>query len=273
MISAVWMKIVRDMRWQLIVSCLLLFLFGWLFVWLNSLLKLGVWTTFLEMLPDFVHKLMPVSPKQLITLTGRVSLIFVHIVPLIICLGWAMVRGSETVGGEIESGRFEVLLTLPLPRWVWVIFCGMATLGGAVLMGAGLCLGIEVARSTVRLPQPLDTSRFFLAALNLVFMTFAVAGMTSFFSACFRSRTGAMCVSGIVFVISLVVKLVAQLWPAGRGLRYLSFLVLFEPQAIIFSHDGNNVAVVYNLGLVMIGVVGYLLAAILLLRRDIPVAR
>lgn len=261
------------MRWQLLVSSLLLFVFAWLFVWLNSLVKIGLWTTFLEMLPEFVHKLMPVPPKQLVTITGRVSLIFIHIVPMIIFLGWALVRGSEVVGGEIESGRFEVLLTLPLPRWVWIVLPGVATLAGALIMGVCLCVGIEVARSTVSLAQPLDTSRFALAALNLVLMSFAVAGIACFFSACLRSRTSAMSAAGVVFVISLILKLVAQLWPRGEGLRYLSFLVLFEPQAMIFGSNWRALAAGYNSGLMVIGLAGYISAVILLLRRDIPVPR
>ncbi|WP_297035848.1 hypothetical protein, partial [Thermogutta sp.] len=57
---AVYVKIIRDTRWQLLVSAALLFAFAWLFVWMNSLIKIGLWSTFLDMLPNFVHKLMPV---------------------------------------------------------------------------------------------------------------------------------------------------------------------------------------------------------------------
>lgn len=272
-ISAVWTKTIRDLRWQLLLSGVLLFIFAWLFVWLNSLLKLGLWTTFLEMLPDFVQKLMPIPPSQLVTTTGRISIAFVHIVPMVIFLGWAFVRGAELVSGELESGRFEVLLTLPVSRWVWVAVPCLATLLGGLLLGGVFLLGLELGRLTVEFPQPLNTARFPQAGLNLALMAFAMAGITAVFSALLRHRLKAITAGGMVFVLSLILKLVAQLWPAGQILRYLTFLTLYEPQVLIFSPQAASLAVSYNLGLAAIGLFGYIIAGIILTRRDIPVPR
>lgn len=271
--SAVCVKIIRDTRWQLLVSAALLFAFAWLFVWMNSLIKMGLWSAVLDMLPNFVHKLMPVPAKELLSPTGRISLVFVHIVPMILFVGWALVRGSEMISGEIESGRFEVLLTLPVPRPVWVFIPGTVTFLGAVILAMVLWAGLWAGCHQIRLGEPVDTTRFHLAALNLAMMAFAVAGITSAISACFHSRGKTLAIATVLFVAAVIVKLVARLWTAGEWLKYLSFMTLFEPQLLIFSQESARISLHYNLALGIIGVVGHLIAAAILAWRDIPVPR
>ena len=273
MSSAIWIKIIRDARWQLLVSAVLLFAFAWLFVWMNSLIQMGLWSTFLDMLPNFVHKLMPVSVKELLSPTGRISLVFVHIVPMIVFVGWALVRGSEMVSGEIESGRFEVLLTLPMPRPVWVCTPGILTFLGAMTLAAVLWAGLWIGCHQIRLTEQVDTTRFHLAALNLAMMAFALAGITSAISACSSSRGKTLAFATVIFLAAVIVKLVARLWTAGEWLKYLSFMTLFEPQILIFSQESARISLHYNLPLGLIGLVGHLIAAAILTRRDIPVPR
>jgi len=270
---AVCVKIIRDTRWQLVVSAALLFAFAWLFVWMNSLIKIGLWSTFLDMLPNFVHKLMPVPAKELLSPTGRISLVFVHIVPMILFVGWALVRGSEMISGEIESGRFEVLLTLPLPRPVWVIIPGIVTFLGAMMLAAVLWAGLWAGCHRIHLAEPVDTTRFHLAALNLAMMAFALAGITSAISACSSSRGKTLALATVIFLAAVIVKLVARLWTAGEWLKYLTFMTLFEPQILIFSQESARLSLQYNLALGIIGLVGHLIAAAILTRRDIPVPR
>ena len=113
---ALWKKAVVDAWVQLAVSCGLLAAFGWLFVWLMSLFKLGAWGALLNLLPDFVQPILGVPLADLATPAGRLSFLYVHVITLLVCLGWAVGRGSDVVSGGISRGTLELVLTLPIRR-------------------------------------------------------------------------------------------------------------------------------------------------------------
>ncbi len=73
-------------------SCLLLVLFGWFFVWLQSLFKVGAIAGLISFLPDFVRELLGVPLEQLVTPLGRLSFLYVHLVSVLVCFGWAVSR-------------------------------------------------------------------------------------------------------------------------------------------------------------------------------------
>lgn len=273
MIRVVLGKAVRDSLPQLVVSCALLFLFSWLFVWLTSLINMGLWATFFDMLPAFVQKLMPVSPKILITPAGRVSFLFVHIVPMLIIIGWSIGRSSQIVSGEIASGRYEVLLTLPVHRYLWVVVPAVVISLGAVLMAGSMWLGLWIATMTVRLPEKLQLAKFLPGLANVATLSVALSGITAAISAFLSNRWNTIGIAAVILVVSMVVKLVARLWPPGDWMKYLSFLTLFEPQELIFSDGATRMAIAYNAGLLAVGVVGFVVAAVALSLRDIPVSR
>jgi len=273
MIRAVLRKAVRDGLPQLVVSCVLLFLFSWLFVWLTSLINVGLWATFFDMLPAFVQKLMPVSPKILITPTGRVSFLFVHIVPLLIIIGWSIGRASQIVSREIASGRYEVLLTLPVHRYLWVVIPAVVISLGAILMAGSMRLGLWVATMTVRLPERLPLAQFTPGLVNVAALSIALSGITAAVSAFLSNRWNTIGIAAVILMVSMIVKLVARLWAPGDWMKYLSFLTLFEPQELIFAGGATGVVIGYNAGLIAIGVVGFVVAAAALSLRDIPVSR
>lgn len=273
MIRAVVGKTIRDSLPQFLVSCGILFLFAWLFVWLTSLINIGLWATVFDMLPSFVRKLMPVSPKILVTPTGRISFLFVHIVPMLIFIGWSVGRASQLVSGEIAAGRYEVLLTLPVHRYLWVILPGILLSVGAFVLSLSLWLGLWIATVTVPLSEQLRLIQFLQGTINLAAMSIALSGITAVISALLSNRWSTIGIAALVLVASLILKLVARLWPPGEWMKYFSFLMLFEPQELIFLDVGMRTPLQYNLGLLLIGAIGYAAAAIALSLRDIPVSR
>ncbi len=50
----------KEARFQLAISCIILISFAWLFIWLISLIKPGLWAAVLEFAPDFFQKLIAV---------------------------------------------------------------------------------------------------------------------------------------------------------------------------------------------------------------------
>jgi ABC-2 type transport system permease protein len=271
---SVWSKAIRDAWLQLVVSSVLLVLFGWCFVWLMSQFKPGAMNMILDLLPKFVEPLLGVPLSKLASTAGRISVLYVHIVTLLICLGWAVGRGSDVVSGEISRGTMDLLATLPVRRWTIVLASAVVTgLGAAALafsIWGGGCLGL----STVTLPDRLVPRQFLPGVLNLFSMTFCVAGLTAMASSWDRSRWRTILVAGGFFAVSSVVKMIARLWEPGAWLKYLSCLTPFEPQKLILLSPEvtRSMAWHYNAALLGLGLAGYVVAAIIFSRRDIPAA-
>jgi ABC-2 type transport system permease protein len=272
--AALWRKAIRDAWIQLVASSVLLVLFGWCFVWLMSLFQPGMITAILDYLPSFVESLVGVPLAKLATATGRISVLYVHLVTLLICLGWAVGRGSDVVSGEISRGTMDLLATLPVRRfWVVVASAAVTALGAAVLaisIWGGILLGIQ----TVTLPDAVAPQRFLPGVLNLFSMTFCLAGVTALVSAWDRSRWRTVLVAGGFFAVSSVVKMIARLWAPGEWLKYLSFLAAFEPQKLILMDPGATHSMAWwcNGTLLSLGLAAYVLAAIVFSRRDLPAA-
>ena len=271
---ALWRKAAADVWWHLAISAALLLLFSWLFVWLMGLFQLGAWNTLLKLLPGFTQPMMGVPMAALATRTGQLSILYVHVVTVLISVGWALGRGSDSISGEIGRGTMDLLLALPVWRvTVMVIPALVATIGAAVL-AASVWLGTALGILCFDLGEAVPPGRFFPGAANLFAMIFCFTGVTTLISSWGRDRWRTVLWSGGFFVLSMVVKMVARMWPAGRWLEYFSFLSLFQPQELILMPDATaHTALRYNAALLALGLLCYVVAGVVFWRRDIPAAR
>ncbi|MCR4411852.1 MAG: ABC transporter permease [Thermoguttaceae bacterium] len=270
-----WRKAIGDAWLQLVVSAAILVLFGWLFVWLMSQFRTGAVASFLQLLPDFAGRMLGVPLADLATPTGRLSILYVHVVPLLVLIGWAVGRGSAVVSGEISRGTMDLLLSLPVRRVSVLVSSGVVAAAGTAVLSLSVWLGHGLGLATVALEEPVSLVRFLPGALNLAAMTFCLTAITTFLSSCDRDRWRTILLAGGVFTISMVLKFVARLWPAGEWLKYLTFLTAYEPQQLILAgrDSGGPSAWQYNATLVGVGLAAYLAAAAVLAYRDIPQAR
>jgi len=131
-------KAIGDSWLHLAVSCVLLFVFGWVFVWLMSQLPANAFGVLLKWM-NFLKPILQVPVEALATRTGQISVIYVHVVTLLVCVGWALGRGSHSISGEVSRGTLDLLLSLPvwrlrswLPRPWWPRW-------GAALLVARAC--------------------------------------------------------------------------------------------------------------------------------------
>lgn len=272
--SAIWRKTIRDCRGQLLASCLLLVLFGWFFVWLQSLFKVGAIAGLISFLPDFVRELLGVPLEQLVTPLGRLSFLYVHLVSVLVCFGWAVGRGSAAVSGGISRGTYELILTLPIRRVSVLFAVAVVTSGGAALLAASLWVGNCLGIATVELESEVRAAAFLPGAVNLCFMTFCFSGITALLSSFDRDRWRTMWLASGFFVLSLILDMVATLWPPGAWLAYLSFLSAYDPQAIILAGpEMLPMSLRHNSALLSVGLAAYVLAGVVFSRRDIPVPR
>lgn len=271
---AIWKKAVADSRLQLLICSVFLVLFGWVFVWLMSQLEIGIFGVLLRMLPGWVAKLTGAPVDAFATRTGQLSILYMHVITLLVVVAWALGRGSDSISGEIGRGTMDLILSLPVRR-VTVILAPavVATLGAAVLAGS-ILVGIWLGLLTVTLDEEVLLTRFLPGTINLFCMTFCLGGVTTFISSWNRDRWRTIVLSGGFFVVSLIVKLIWRMWPGGDWLKYFTFLAAFQPQALILDPDRTGLlALPYNGTLIVLGLIAYAAGAIVLTYRDIPAAR
>jgi ABC-2 type transport system permease protein len=268
---ALWSKALSDAWRQLLASVLLLTLFSWLFVWLMSLFPIGGVGIILKWLPGFVQSIVGVPLALLATPVGQVSILYVHVVTLLVCVGWALGRGSDAVSGEIARGTMDLILSLPVWRVTVLLVPSAVTTVGSMLLAAAVQLGTIMGLACVHFEQPVRASALLPGAVNLFCMIFCFTAITTLVSSWSRDRWATIGVAGGFFIFSLIVKLIARMWPAGKWLFGLSFLSPFEPQELILLPDpSGRTAGQYNLTLLGLGLACYVAAAVIFSRRDIP---
>lgn len=268
---ALWKKAVSDAWLTLAVSSVLLVSFCWLYVWLMSLFDVGAWSTLLDLLPNFAQPMLGVPLSKLATPAGQLSILYTHVVTLLICVGWALGRGSDSISGEIGRGTMDLLLSLPVWRVsVMIVPAVVATVGAAVL-AASVWLGMGLGLMCIDFPNPPPLRQFLPGVWNLFAMTFCFTGITAFVSSWNRDRWRTISLAGGFFILSLMLKLIGRMWTDGVWLSYLSFLSLFESQKLILMTPTDGWSGITNdLLLIAIGLVCYAIAAVIFWRRDIP---
>jgi len=271
---ALWKKAVSDAWLTLAVSSALLILFCWVFVWLMSFFKVGAWSSLLSLLPNFVQPMLGVPLEKLASPAGQLSILFAHLVTILVCVGWAVGRGSDSISGEIGRGTMDLLLSLPVWRVsVMAVPAVVAAVGSAVL-AASVWVGMGLGLLCIRFSDPPPLGQFLPGAVNLFAMTFCFTGITTLVSACNRDRWRTISLAGGFYVLSLILKFVARMWPAGRWLGWLSFLNLFQPQELILAPTPDVwPGLRYDAILVLLGLLTYAIAAAVFWWRDIPAPR
>ncbi len=140
----------------------------------------------------------------------------------------------------------------------------------------------------VPMSEKTKASYFVVGAFNLFCLSAALAGFSSFLSSMDRYRWRTIGIVVAVFAISLVLKLFGQAIREVAWLQYFSLFTAYEPQKFvsvavhdsahlwsvaIYKSDGRFVELGplgYNLVMLGVGAVSYLLAGAVFHRRDLP---
>jgi len=267
-------KAVADAWLQLLVSAAVLVLFAWVFVWLMSLLTIGKWGDLLNLLPNFVQPLLGVPLKDLATTTGRLTFLYVHLVTLLVVISWAVGQGSDVISGGIAKGTLELVLTLPVRRATVVLMPAAVLAVGCVALAFSVWVGSWLGVMAIGFRAEISLRAFLPGVVNLAALTFCLGGITTLVSSFDRDRWRTIWLSGGIFVLASIVKLVSRLWSKGEWLKYLSFLSAFEPQQLILARlDRWRLTWEFSGTLISLGLLCYLAAMVVFARRDIPVPR
>ena len=157
---ALWRKAVSDARWQLAISSVVLVLFSWIFVWLMSTFHMRAWQTLLNLVPKFVLPMFGVSVTDLATRTGQLSILYVHLVTLLVCVGWALGRGSDSISGEIGRGTMDLILAMPVWRVTVMIIPAVVATVGAAMLALSVWLGCALGIGCFNLDEVVSPARF-----------------------------------------------------------------------------------------------------------------
>lgn len=266
-----WRKSISEMQAVTLAAALVLFGFGWLFVWLSSMIKLGPLGDMLSALPLPLQKISGIPVDQITTPSGLISVLYVDPVVLISCAIWAVTRGSDAIAGEIDRGTMEVLLAQPIRRSSIIATHAVVTTAGAAFLSLALLLGNWIGIVLVPFEGPLSIGVFVPAAINLFAFTFCLAGIGAFLSAFDRYRWRTAGYTGGFFILQLIIKVIARMWPEGEFLKYTTIFGAFEPQVMIQEpHNAFAMSVQYDSCLIGLGILAYVVAGIVFCRRDIP---
>lgn len=267
-----WSKAWHDC-WPLLVSLgLLLFGFNWLYVWMSSLVELGALAVFLSALPQAFEQMIGVPFSKVATPTGRIAVAYIDPIVIFSAVAWGIARGSDAIAGELGRGTLEMLLAQPVRRTALVVAHAVVSTLGAALLALCTLLGTWVGLATVPLSGHVAARDFLPGVLNLFGLMVCLGGMSTLASSWETLRWRAIGVVTGVYVVSLILKIVARMVPWLDWLMYATFLGAFEPQSLVISPaDAWQRLWTMNGILLGLGVAGYILAAVIFERRDLPV--
>ena len=200
----------------------------------------------LNLLPGFVEAMLGVPLKLLASPVGQLSVLYVDVVTLLVFVGWALGRGSDSISGEIARGTMDLILSLPVWRVTVLVMPAIMTTVGSMLLAGSVQLGTMLGLACVRFENPPASAVFLPGTFNLFCMMFCFTAITTFVSSWSRDRWTTIGIAGGFFIFSLIVKLIARMWPAGKRLFSLSFLSAFEPQELILMPDVTGHTAVYS---------------------------
>ncbi len=142
----------------LFAACsLTLFFFGWVRIWVSSLLDLGQLKVILDQFRDF-ERFAPVPFDAVLTHTGRVGMTFDEPIVILCTVIWCVARGSDIVSGELSRGTMEMMLSQAISRTTWMVSNALVSIAGLVLLvlslWAGMTVGIETTTLNETAPRP-----------------------------------------------------------------------------------------------------------------------
>jgi ABC-2 type transport system permease protein len=290
-------KLLRDIRWPLVVVMALMVGFQCLWVKVSQ-------RTVTEISPVFstlaaragtnqkaIESVIFAGPGKIAqTLVGGESLHFeramdvlsigyVHpLMQVLFCI-WAIGRAANAVAGEIDRGTMELLLAQPIRRRT-VIFAHLAvdavaipllclSLWGGTALGCRLVGPFRPSTAALAMfPFPVKVDETLLqvdpwafgpSLWNVGSLLFAVSGVTIALSAAGRFRNRVIGIAVLIFLLQFLVNVVGQLWDAAEWLRPLTVFFYYQPQQVVLADKWTvDPAAVWGRGPVSVNVLAIL---------------
>ncbi len=264
-------KLLRDVRWGLLVVAILFFGFQIFWVKATERVTTQVAPMFQVMARSQNKKIEDVE-KQLFRGPGRVvqgviggdqlkfekaqdvlSIGYVHpLMQVLLCL-WAIGRAAGAIAGEIDRGTMELLLAQPLPRSRVVLshLCVDAILIPLLCLSlwGGMWTGTAIVGElkpdmeafkefplAIKEVDPsflkMNVADFGAPLVNVAAFLFALSGLTMWISAAGRYRWRVIGLAVVLVLIQFVMNIIGQIWDDVAFLRPFSVFYYYQPQQI-----------------------------------------
>lgn len=239
---------------------------------LFPLIYISVWPQVADMMNSFsgleVYKVIGVSLESFGDLIGSILLVFV---PLVLSI-YAIINGTATLAGEEESGRLELIVTLPIPRWKIVtakaIALSMATF--IILLVVSLVSMGVYYQILDQVESEITPLQMGLTLISTWPLTFAV-GMISLCSAAFSpTRRIASILSALVLSVGYFGNNLSGMVSSLEPYDFLFLFSYLDSTGTAFLEGQQIDKLLMLLG---IGGVAFLLAILFFHRRKLTVSQ
>ena len=269
---AIWNKTWGDQRVLLLSLAALWAAFPWLYILLSAQIEMPAFqNVLLKVIPDDWQKLSGVPFSEVATYAGRVALAFVDPVVVLAATVWGITRGSDAVSGPLERGTMEMLLAAPVRRSAIFLTQALATTAAAALLCGVLLASVWTVVALGPWAGKVEPVRFLPAVANVFGLMVCMAGISACVSAADSHRWRTIGIMCGLYVTAILTKLVGRLSGVLGWVGYLSVLNAYEPQRLVGGGpEAWRMLAWYDGILLGIGIVAYLIGAVIFSRRDLP---
>lgn len=180
-------------------------------------------------LTNLVKALLGADLAENVTVTSLMTIGFAH--PLLYALVWGflLATGTRVIGGEIDRGTADLLLSLPISRArVYASVSAVWMLAGVPVCLAPLA-GIWLGEWAFPLSEPLELSRLRIVPLNLFALYLAVGCGTMLVSSLVPRRGPAIAIVLAALLGAFLLSFLAQFWSLAERLSFLGMLHYYRP--------------------------------------------
>jgi ABC-2 type transport system permease protein len=200
-----------------------------------------------------------------------VALAFVDPVVVLAATVWGITRGSDAVSGQLERGTMEMVLSAPVRRGAVFLSQALATTAGAAVLSGVLLAAVWSAVALGPWSGTVSPARFVPAVANVFGLMVCMAGLAAAVSAADSHRWRTVGILCGFYVFSILAKLVGRLSTGFGWVGYLSVLNAYEPQRLVSgTPEAWSLLARYDGVLLGVGLVAYLVGAVIFARRDLP---
>jgi ABC-2 type transport system permease protein len=208
------------------------------------------------------------SGPSLATPEGFIGYAFFSYILLIMGV-YAVISGLNVTANDEDSGRMDMLLSLPIPRWRIVV----ETVAGYMVMLIAICflafIGLLLGSAVTPVDVNIATIRFLEGALNIIPGTALMMAVTVFIGVLVQRRTTAAALAGGFVVVSYLLNSLANIADSSfvNALGKLSLFEYFDRATVLQS------GLVWSDVLILLGAaIVFTVASVALFeRRDIAV--
>ncbi|MDX2035129.1 MAG: ABC transporter permease subunit [Isosphaeraceae bacterium] len=259
-----------DGRWTLGLSSLSLFGLSWMFVYVAARIERSLAEAQAEGRAPRAGMFRGMGGAAMDFSTAAIQMAFwKHPFVILTIAIWAIARGTAAVGGELERGSMDIILSRPVSRTTYLMSQVVTALVGLGVLVSALVLGNVLGSMAVGLSSPVSAKILARPGMNLYAMGVIMFGYTLLFSSVDSVRWRPNLLGSVATLVGFILQIVVNL-PTLEDWKWLgkySIFSAYDPVEAVVKGEKYlfNSSVLLGLGLVLVA-----LSAASFSRRDLP---